>query len=87
MRFSPKFITRSKVNKGKEEAGALRPGLFLFDRLGSWVSLEVSKDAHFQLLRYPLLAHIAPAQLARKHSSNCAGEISRTPPIWNAPAL
>src|SRR5829696_2180811 len=28
-----------------------------------------------------------PAQLALKHSSNCAGEISRTPPIWNAPAL
>jgi hypothetical protein len=29
----------------------------------------------------------APAQLARKHSSNCAGETSRTPPIWKAPAL
>jgi hypothetical protein len=28
-----------------------------------------------------------PAQLALKLSSNCAGEISRTPPIWNAPAL
>jgi site-specific DNA recombinase len=28
-----------------------------------------------------------PAQFALKHSSNCAGETSRTPPIWNAPAL
>lgn len=52
-----------------------------FDRLGIWASLEVGKDTHFQLLRYLLLAHIAPAQLALKHSSNCAGETSRTPPI------
>src|SRR5215207_10547150 len=29
----------------------------------------------------------APAQLALKHSSNWSGETSRTPPIWNAPAL
>ena len=28
-----------------------------------------------------------PAQFAPNHSSNCTGEISRTPPIWNAPAL
>jgi site-specific DNA recombinase len=29
----------------------------------------------------------APAQLALKQSSNCAGDSSRMPPIWNAPAL
>jgi hypothetical protein len=28
-----------------------------------------------------------PAQFALKHSSNSLGEISRMPPIWNAPAL
>jgi hypothetical protein len=72
---------------GEEEAGALRSGLFLFDWLGSWVRLEVGEDALFQLLRYLLLAHMAPAQFALKHSSNCAGEITRTPPVWNAPTL
>jgi hypothetical protein len=50
---------------GKEEAGALRPGLFLFDWLGSWVSLEVGKDALFQLLRYLLLAHMARHSLCQ----------------------
>jgi hypothetical protein len=29
----------------------------------------------------------APAQFALKHSSNRSGGISRTPPIWKAPAL
>ena len=79
--------TLTAVNMGEEEAGALRSGLFLFDPLGSWMSSEVGKDALFLFLRYLLLAHMAPAQLALKHSSNRAGETSRTPPIWKAPAL
>ena len=44
-------------------------------------------EPHLEEKAFASSVENGPAQLALEHSSNCAGEISRTPPMWNALAL